>query len=87
MQAGVLVTEWPAILGSDGYAVVLEVGEGSERLKKGDYIFGCMLVGQNQFSPFQDTYLVKEDLVFKNDAGASAEETCTIGVGLLVGNS
>jgi NADPH:quinone reductase-like Zn-dependent oxidoreductase len=83
-HTGALVKEWPAVLGSDACTVVLETGEGCTKLKKGDYVYGCMRVGQNQFSPFQETFLVDEDLTFKKSAGISMEEACTIGGQVLV---
>lgn len=82
-HSGVLVTEWPAILGTDGCGVVLETGDRCSRLKKGDYVFSCMRVGQNKYTPFQETYLVDEELVFEKNTGTSVEQACTIGVGLL----
>ena len=84
MHAGALVTEWPAIIGSDACAVVLETGEGCTKLKKGDHVYSCMLIGQNRYSPFQDTYLVKEDLVFLKTPTLSIEQGCTVGAGLMV---
>lgn len=63
---------------------MLETGEGCTKLKKGDYIFSCMFIGQNKYTPFQETYLVREDLVLKKNAAISVEQACTIGVGLLV---
>lgn len=71
-------------MGSDGCAVVLETGEGCTKLQKGDYVFSCMLIGQNKYTPFQETYLVREDLVLKKNTAVSVEQACTIGVGLLV---
>ncbi|GAB1309949.1 hypothetical protein MFIFM68171_00159 [Madurella fahalii] len=60
---------------------VLETGDGCKELKAGDYIFGCVRIGQNRLSPFQETFLVEEDLVFKKNAKTTPQEACTMGVG------
>ncbi|KAF9781025.1 hypothetical protein IL306_014722 [Fusarium sp. DS 682] len=79
-----MVNEWPAVLGSDGAGVVIEVGPDVTRLKVGDYVYSCAPVGQNRFTPFQDAYLAREDLLFKRGTNITLEESCTIGAGLLV---
>jgi NADPH:quinone reductase-like Zn-dependent oxidoreductase len=79
-----MVNEWPAILGSDGAGVVIEVGPDVTRLKVGDYVYSCAPVGQNRFTPFQDAYLAREDLLFKRGTNISLEDSCTIGTCLLV---
>lgn len=79
-----MVNEWPAILGSDGAGVVIEVGPDVARLKAGDYVYSCAPVGQNRFTPFQDAYLAREDLLFKRCNNISLEDSCTIGTCLLV---
>ena len=83
-QYGLLVKEWPAVLGSDFAAVVVELGDGCTRLKEGDYVFGCSLIGQNSHTPFQETFLVDEDIVFRKDNEISSETASVTGVGLLV---
>lgn len=84
-HTGLLVTEWPAVLGSDCVGVVVDVGPDCEKLQKGDYVFGCAPLGQNRFTPLQETFLVVEDVFFKKPANISVEEAATVGVGLLVG--
>ncbi|KAK7424263.1 hypothetical protein QQX98_000531 [Neonectria punicea] len=82
-HSGLLIKEWPAIIGSDCAAVVIDVGPDCTKLKAGDYVYGCAPLGQNRFTPFQDTFLVEERVFFKKSSNLSVEETCTIGVGLL----
>ncbi|KAF4965825.1 hypothetical protein FSARC_6418 [Fusarium sarcochroum] len=82
-QSGLLVNEWPAIIGSDCAGVVIDVGPDTTKLKSGDYIYGCAPLGQNRFTPFQDTFLVQEDVFLKKSSNLSVEDSCTIGVGLL----
>lgn len=76
--------EWPAILGSDCAGVVIEVGLDCTKLKPGDYVYGCAPLGQNNYTPFQETFLVEEDVFFKKHPELSVEDGCTIGAGLLV---
>ncbi|KAF5550068.1 zinc-binding alcohol dehydrogenase domain-containing protein [Fusarium napiforme] len=82
-HSGMMVNEWPAILGSDGGGVVIEVGPDVARLDVGDYVYSCAPVGQNRFTPFQDAYLAQEDLLFKLGDNISLEDSCTIGACLL----
>ncbi len=79
-----LITNFPAVLGSDMSAVVLETGADCEKLQVGDHVFGCVPVGISEFSPFQDTFLVDEGWVFKKGTEFGLEEACTIGAGVLV---
>ncbi|QGI69963.1 hypothetical protein CEK26_002296 [Fusarium fujikuroi] len=82
-HTGMMVNEWPAVLGSDGAGVVIEVGPDVTRLKVGDYVYSCAPVGQNRFTPFQEAYLAREDLLFKKGDNISLEDSCTIGACLL----
>lgn len=84
-HSGVLVDEWPAILGSDFTAVVISVGSQCKRLQPGDHVYSCAPIGQNKYTPFQDTFLVEEDAVLKKSPNLSLEDASTIGAGLLVG--
>jgi NADPH:quinone reductase-like Zn-dependent oxidoreductase len=83
-HTGVLITEWPAIIGSDFSGVVLETGSGCTKLNAGDHVYGCAPVGQNKFTPFQDTFLADEDVILKKPASVSVEEAATVGAGLMV---
>ena len=83
-EHGILTTEMPAILGSDFCGLVVEVGPGCTKLQIGDYAFGLCRLGQNHFSPFQETFLVDEDLVFKAADRPEPVLAAGIGVGVLV---
>jgi NADPH:quinone reductase-like Zn-dependent oxidoreductase len=83
-HTGMLITSWPAVIGSDVSGLVLEVGAGCGKIKKGDYVFTCVPVGISEFSPFQEAFLVNEDWVFKKEENVGFEEACTVGAGLLV---
>ena len=80
---GILITSWPAIIGSDVSGIVISTGPDCKKLNKGDYIYGCVPVGLNKFSPFQETFLVEEDWMFKKGRNIGLEEACTVGAGVL----
>lgn len=83
-QTGAMTSQMPAVIGSDCSGVVVEVGEGCTRLKPGDYVFGSSRLGVNEYQPFQDNYLVDEDLVLKVQPTISHPAAATIAVGILV---
>lgn len=83
-HSGLLISEWPAIIGSDFAGVVVEVGPDTSRLKVGDYVCGVALLGRNRFAPFQQNFLVQEEIVLKKSPNVALEDSCTIGAGLLV---
>ncbi|SPQ18387.1 b4b43796-8b17-4402-b827-cc67fd36ed47 [Thermothielavioides terrestris] len=82
-HTGLLITEWPAVIGSDFVGAVLEVGPECARLRPGDTVYGCAPLGQNRFAPFQETFLVEEGVVLKKGDNISIEEAATVGAGLL----
>lgn len=79
---GTLVEAWPVILGCEASGVVLEVGSEVTRFKVGDGIFGCSRLGTNEYTTFQETFLMDEALSYKRPPGMSAEEASTVGVAL-----
>jgi NADPH:quinone reductase-like Zn-dependent oxidoreductase len=83
-QYGVLVQDWPAVLGSDFCAQVLETGPGCTKLNKGDYVYSECRLGQKAYSPFQETFLVDEDYVMKVEGKLTPVQASTIAVGALV---
>jgi NADPH:quinone reductase-like Zn-dependent oxidoreductase len=83
-QYGALVLDWPAVLGSDFCAQVIEAGPECTRLKKGDYVYSECRLGQKAYSPFQETFLVDEDYVFKVEGDLTPVQASTIAVGALV---
>ncbi|CAM1506003.1 Fc.00g116400.m01.CDS01 [Cosmosporella sp. VM-42] len=82
-HSGLLINEWPAVIGSDCVGVVIKVGPDCTKLNLGDYVYGCAPLGQNKFTPFQEKFLVAEDIFFRKSSNLSVEDSCTIGVGLL----
>jgi NADPH:quinone reductase-like Zn-dependent oxidoreductase len=85
-HSGVLVTEWPIILGCEASGVVVEIGDGVTKFKPGDYVFGCTRLGYNKHSTFQQTFVMDEDITIKKSPNLSVEEASTLGVALKVGN-
>jgi len=81
-HSGMLVTAWPAVLGCEASGVVLEAGADVERFRPGDRVYGCTRLGINAYTTFQEAFLMDEELTFKRGPGISAEQACTIGVGL-----
>jgi NADPH:quinone reductase-like Zn-dependent oxidoreductase len=82
-HTGLLIESWPAVIGSDVAGIVLEAGADCKKVKKGDYVFGCVPLGLNEFAPFQETFVIEEDWMFKKDDETTVEESATIGAGLL----
>jgi NADPH:quinone reductase-like Zn-dependent oxidoreductase len=82
-KTGAITTEIPAVLGSDFCGLVVQDGPGCNKLQTGDYVFGLCRLGRNQFSPFQETFLVDEDLVFRKDGRIEPEAAAGVGLGVL----
>ncbi|KAH8879603.1 GroES-like protein [Thozetella sp. PMI_491] len=80
-HTGLLVLEWPAVLGCEASGVVIELGEGVTKLQVGDRVLGCTRVGQNQYSTFQETFLMDEDTSVKF-SNLTLEQASTLGVAL-----
>ena len=83
-QTGMLTMAMPAVLGSDFSGVVIEKGDQCTTLNKGDVVYGCSNLGQNRYSPFQETFVVDEASVFKKGENISREQAAATGVGILV---
>ena len=81
-HTGMLVTSWPAVLGCEASGVVLAVGEGVSRFQPGDHVYGCTRLGINEYTTFQETFLMDVDLTYKQGANLTTQSACTLGVGL-----
>lgn len=53
-STGLLVTSWPIVLGCDASGEVVEIGEGVNKFKVGDHIFGCTRLGIEGYATFQE---------------------------------
>jgi NADPH:quinone reductase-like Zn-dependent oxidoreductase len=81
-SSGLLVEEWPIVLGCDASGVVVEVGDDVTKFKQGDYVFGCTRLGVPGYCTFQEYFLMDEHLAFLKPKNITAEEAATLGVGL-----
>lgn len=53
-MTGMMITEFPIVLGADASGLVVEVGESVTKFKIGDKVFGCTALGMVGYSPFQE---------------------------------
>lgn len=83
-HTGLLIESYPAVLGSDTAGVVVSTSPDCTKLRIGDYVYGCVPIGLNAYSPFQETFLVDERWTFKKADRIGVEEASTIGAGVLV---
>jgi NADPH:quinone reductase-like Zn-dependent oxidoreductase len=81
---GGMLTEMPAILGSDFAGRVVQVGSEVSKVVTGDYVFGLCRLGQVKYSPFQETFLVDEDAAFKLPDAVPPSAAATMGTAVLV---
>jgi NADPH:quinone reductase-like Zn-dependent oxidoreductase len=51
---GLLVKEWPVVLGCDASGEVVEVGEEVTKFRVGDGVFGCTRLGFKGYGTFQE---------------------------------
>lgn len=82
MQAyGTLVSAWPAVIGCDASGVVVEVGSGVTKFKKGDWVFGCTRLGDPGYGTYQEYYLMDEHITALKPDNVSPEGAASLGVG------
>jgi hypothetical protein len=81
-HTGMLVLEWPAILGCEASGVVLAAGSEVTRFKEGDHVYGCSRLGARSFATFQDSFLIDEPYAFRQGDNLTAESACTIAVAI-----
>ncbi|KAM3068906.1 hypothetical protein ACMFMG_004080 [Clarireedia jacksonii] len=80
---GLLVKDWPIVLGCDASGEVVEVGEEVVKFNVGDGVFGCTRLGYGGYGTFQEYHLMDEELAFKRPGNVSVIDAATVGVGLL----
>lgn len=83
-RPGSLHNGMPALAGSDFSGVVVAVGSQCSKLRAGDYVYGLCRLGRNRYSPFQQTFLVDENLAFKKPDRISPQVAASIGIGVVV---
>ncbi|PQE08280.1 gmc oxidoreductase protein [Rutstroemia sp. NJR-2017a BVV2] len=75
---GLLVKDWPVVLGCDASGEIVEIGDEVTKFKVGDGVFGCTRLGYRG-----EKHLMDEELAFKRPGNISVGEAATVGVGLL----
>lgn len=79
---GLLVLEWPLVLGVDASGVIVEAGKNVENLKVGDYVCGCTRLGATQYSTCQEYFLMDAPLAIPKPKNLSLIQAATLGVGI-----
>lgn len=74
----------PPLASSDFSGVVLAAGPDCERLAAGDHVFGMCLLRRSSYSPFQQTFVVEENMVFKKPERISGPVSASLGISVLV---
>lgn len=81
--SGILVVDWPLILGADTGGIVVEAGqEASSKygFKSGDEIFGCTRLGVSGYPPCQEYFLMDARVAIPKPGNISLVEAATLGV-------
>jgi NADPH:quinone reductase-like Zn-dependent oxidoreductase len=84
-QYGILVLEWPFVLGCDASGVVVEAGEKAEKeygFKAGDYVCGCTRLGTKAYSTCQEYLLMDAAITIPKPKNISLVQAATLGVGV-----
>ncbi len=84
-QYGILVVEWPLVLGVDASGVVVEAGELAQKhygFKSGDYVCGCTRLGRKQYSTGQEFFLMDAHVTIPKPSNLSLIQAATLGVGI-----
>jgi NADPH:quinone reductase-like Zn-dependent oxidoreductase len=81
---GLLVVEWPLVLGVDASGVIVEAGEDAQSkysLKVGDYVCGCTRLGSKQYSTGQEYFLMDAAVTIPKPKNITLVQAATLGVG------
>jgi len=81
---GVLVLDWPLVLGVDTGGVVVEVGKDASPkygFKAGDEVFGCTRIGSPGYAAGQEYFLMDARVALPKPKNISLVEAATLGVG------
>ncbi|OAP56807.1 hypothetical protein AYL99_08919 [Fonsecaea erecta] len=81
---GLLVVDWPLVLGVDAAGVVIEAGsEAASKygFKAGDHVFGCTRLGMSGYAAGQEYFLMDAPVTIPKPKNISLLEAVTLGVG------
>ena len=84
-QYGILVLEWPFVMGCDASGVVVEAGEEAQKqygFKAGDYVCGCTRLGTSAYSTCQEFFLMDANVAIPKPKNLSLVQAATLGVGV-----
>lgn len=80
---GVVVRDWPLVVGIDAAGVVVEVGKAVSakyNIKSGDHVFGCTRLGSLGYSTGQEYFLMDAAVAIPKPKSISLAEAATLGV-------
>jgi len=83
-NSGILVLDWPLVLGVDAGGVIVEAGENATSeygLKPGDEVCGCTRLGTKGHSTAQEYFLLDANVTIPKPKNLSLAEAATLGVG------
>ena len=81
---GLLVVDWPLVLGCDASGVVVESGETAKSkygFNVGDHVCGCTRLGSKGYSTAQEFYLMDAAVTIPKPKNLSLIQAATLGVG------
>ncbi|KAI0736269.1 chaperonin 10-like protein [Fomitopsis betulina] len=79
---GILVEQYPSILGEDIAGTVEEVGEGVTKFSKGDRVFTYAPIGVNEQSSFQQYVIAFPEFTVKTPANLTTDQAATLPLGI-----
>ena len=84
-QMGLLVSEWPVVIGADASGVVVEASPEAEskyNLKAGTYVCGCTRLGMTQYAAGQEYFLMDAQVAIPKPKNVDLIQAATLGASL-----
>ena len=82
---GLLVLEWPLVIGADASGVIVEASPEAEskyNFKAGDYVCGCTRLGMKQYAAGQEYFLMDAQVTIPKPKNLALAQAATIGAAL-----